>query len=135
LIEKTLIILKPDAVKRKLIGKIISRFEMKGLNIKELTMAKLDSYILEKHYEEHKNKAFFNDLIDFMTSGSVILIVLEGKNCIKTVRKMVGATDPFEADPGTIRGDFAHSLTENVIHASDSKNSADREIKLFKKYF
>ncbi len=129
--EKTFVAIKPDAVKRKLIGKIIERFENKGLDIIAMKMVRLNRELAEKYYEEHKGKDFFEDLINFITSGRIVLMVIEGENAISVVRKMIGMTDPTEADPGTIRGDFGTKLPENIIHASDSKKSAEREIKLF----
>ncbi|WP_456472459.1 nucleoside-diphosphate kinase [Methanocaldococcus sp.] len=129
--EKTLIILKPDAVKRRIIGKIIERIEDKGLNIIAMKMTKLKREEAEEFYKEHKGKEFYEGLINFMTSDRIVAMVVEGENCIEVVRKMIGKTNPLEADPGTIRGDFALKLPENVIHASDSKESAKREIKFF----
>ncbi|XRO77307.1 nucleoside-diphosphate kinase [Methanocaldococcus sp. 10A] len=129
--ERTFVALKPDAVKRKLIGKIIERFENKGLEIIAMKMIKLDRKMAEKYYEEHKGKKFYEGLINFMTSGRMVVMVIEGKNAISVVRKMIGKTNPTEAEPGTIRGDFALTTPDNVIHASDSKESAEREIKLF----
>ncbi|XRP96880.1 nucleoside-diphosphate kinase [Methanocaldococcus sp. 16A] len=129
--ERTFVALKPDAVKRKLIGKIIERFENKGLEIIAMKMIKLDREMAEKWYEEHKGKEFYERLINFMTSGRMIVMVIEGENAIAVVRKMIGKTNPTEAEPGTIRGDFALTTPDNVIHASDSKESAEREIKLF----
>jgi len=129
--ERTLVALKPDAVRRKLIGKIIERFENKGLEIIAMKMVKLDREMAEKYYEEHKGKEFYERLINFMTSGRIVVMVIEGENAISVVRKMIGKTNPAEAEPGTIRGDFALTTPDNVIHASDSKENAEREIKLF----
>ncbi|WP_423793094.1 nucleoside-diphosphate kinase [Methanocaldococcus indicus] len=131
MVERTFVVLKPDAVRRKLIGKIIERFENKGLEIVEMKMLKIDRELAEKYYGEHKGKDFYENLINFITSGRVVAMVVEGENAISVVRKMIGKTNPAEAEPGTIRGDFGLKLPENVIHASDSKESAEREIKLF----
>lgn len=124
-------IIKPDGVKRKLIGKIIQRFEDRGLTIKKMEQKTLSQELVKEHYSHLKDKPFFPELIAFMTSGPVIVIILEQENVIQIVRKMIGATNSLEADPGTIRGDFAISTTENVIHASDSPEAAAIEIKRF----
>jgi len=131
LLQKTLIILKPDAVKRGLIGKILARFEEKGIKIVAMKMVQLNKGILEKHYAEHKGKPFYEGLVSFMQSGPVVLAVLEGFNAIEVVRKMVGATNGREAEPGTIRGDYSMSQQNNLIHASADTSVAEREIKLF----
>ncbi len=130
-LERTLVIIKPDAVKRGLIGEIISRFERKGLKIVAIKMKQLNKKILEQHYAEHKGKAFYEPLLEFMSSGPVVLMIIEGKEAIAVVRKMCGATNAREAEPGTIRGSFAMSVQCNVVHASADKEAADREIKLF----
>ncbi|OED34371.1 nucleoside-diphosphate kinase [PVC group bacterium (ex Bugula neritina AB1)] len=129
--EKTLVILKPDAVKRALTGEIISRFEKKGLKILALKMTSLDDDILSKHYSEHVNKFFYEGLCRFMKDGPVLLILLEGYEAISVVRKMMGQTNASKADSGTIRGDFALTQGFNLVHGSDSKEAADREIALF----
>ncbi|RLG70428.1 MAG: nucleoside-diphosphate kinase [Candidatus Iainarchaeum archaeon] len=131
MLQKTLIILKPDAVKRGLIGKILARFEEKGIKIVAMKMVQLNKGILEKHYAEHKGKPFYEGLVSFMQSGPVVLAVLEGFNAIEVVRKMVGATNGREAEPGTIRGDYSMSQQNNLIHASADTSVAEREIKLF----
>lgn len=123
--------LKPDAIQRGLIGEIISRFEKKGLKIVAMKMLKIDKELAEKHYSEHRNKPFFGGLVSYITSAPVVVMVVEGKNAIKIVRTMVGVTNPSEALPGTIRGDYGIDIGRNVIHASDSKESAEREISLF----
>jgi len=123
--------LKPDAVKRKLIGRIIQRFEDKGLEIIEMKMLTISRKLAEKHYEEHKDKDFFESLVEFITSGKVVAMVVEGERAVSVVRKMIGKTNPLEADVGTIRGDFGFSTPDNLIHASDSEDSAKREIDLF----
>jgi len=130
-VERTFVMVKPDGVQRGLVGEIISRLERKGLKIVAIKMLKIPMEMAEKHYEEHKNKPFFSSLISYITSGPVVAMVVEGKNAVKVVRKLVGATNPAEAEPGTIRGDFGLDLGRNVVHASDSITSADREIRLF----
>lgn len=129
--ERTFIMLKPDAIQRRLTGKIITRLEERGLKIVAAKMLNVTRELAMKHYQEHKDKAFFNDLIDYITSAPVLALVIEGENSIELARKIVGATNPQEADPGTIRGDFALQTGRNIIHASDSPESAKREIKLF----
>ncbi|QZY57261.1 nucleoside-diphosphate kinase [Crassaminicella profunda] len=129
--ERILVIIKPDGVERGLIGEIISRYEKKGLNIVECKMIKADREILEKHYIEHKGKFFYEDLITYMMRGKVLVMILEGNNVIQLIRKMHGSTNPLDAEVGTIRGDFANRKTENIVHASDSKESAEREIAIW----
>ena len=129
--EKTFVMVKPDGVERGLIGEVISRFERKGLKIKALKMIQLTRDKAEELYGIHKDKPFFNDLVDFVTSGPVVAMVLEGDSAIEVVRLMIGATDGRKAAPGTIRGDFALSIQNNVVHASDSKNSFEREHRIF----
>ena len=123
----TLFIIKPDAVYRKLIGVILSRFESKGFIFKKLKLVSLDQETAAKLYEPHKDKPFFNELIDFITSGPVIISIVEGKDAVNVVRHMIGSTKSYEAEPGTIRGDFGLDLTANIIHASDSEESFIRE--------
>ncbi|AEE93638.1 MULTISPECIES: nucleoside-diphosphate kinase [Acidianus] len=125
------VMIKPDGVKRRLIGEIISRFEKRGLNIIAMKMVRISRETAEKLYEEHKGKSFFEDLISYITSGPVVCMVIEGDEAVSVIRKMIGATDPKEALPGTIRGDFALSKAENVIHASDSPEKAKKEMSLF----
>jgi nucleoside-diphosphate kinase len=129
--EKSLIIIKPDGVKKRIIGEIISRFEMEDLIIEKLKMIKISRNLAEKHYNEHKDKEFFNMLIDYITSGPVVIMVISGDNAINRARELMGPTDSRIAKKGTIRGDFGDDITANVIHGSDSKESAEREIKLF----
>ena len=129
--EKTFFMIKPDGVKRNLVGDVISRIEKKGLAIKAMKMLQIDDQLAEEHYAEHVDKPFFPDLKEFITSGPVVAMVVEGPKAIKTVRKMMGATDPFESEIGTIRGDYALSIDENIVHGSDSVESAKREIELF----
>lgn len=129
---RTLVLLKPDAVERKLVGEIISRFERKGLTIAAMQLRQLDTAILERHYEEHKGKGFYNDLVSFMSRGPVVALVVEGpEDTWQIVRGMMGATNPRDAAPGTIRGDLGTIFTENLVHGSDSAASADREIEIF----
>jgi len=130
-LERTLVIVKPDAVNRGLIGEIIHRFERKGLKIIGLKMVHLKDEVLHEHYAHHRGKPFFKDLVDFMKLSPTILIVLEGNEAVSVVRKITGPTFGVEAPPGTIRGDFAISISHNVVHASDSPETAKKEIKRF----
>ena len=129
--NRTFAMVKPDGVEKGLVGEIISRFEKKGLKMVALKIMKITPELAEKHYGEHKGKPFFADLVNFITSGPVAAMVLEGENVIPTVRTMMGATNPQDAAPGTVRGDFALTIDENIIHGSDSPESAMREIGLF----
>ena len=129
--ERTLIIAKPDAVQRGLVGEIIRRLENKGLKLIGMKMASLDEAILRTHYAEHVEKGFYAGLEDFMKSSPVVLMAWEGYECIDSVRTIVGATNPREAAPGSIRGDLAIGVGRNLIHASDSKDSGNREVGLF----
>ena len=129
--EKTLVILKPDCVARRLVGKVVSRFEEKGLTIAAMRMERIDMAKAETHYAEHKGKPFYPGLTSFITSGPVVVMAIEGVEAITVVRKMVGATNGRAADPGSIRGDFGMSQGLNMIHASDSPESAARELALF----
>ena len=129
--ERTFVMVKPAGVHRGFIGEIISRLERKGLKIVGMKMTKISTELAKEHYAEHKEKPFFNNLVDFITSGPVVAMVVEGKNAIKVVRNLVGATNPAEAAPGTIRGDFGLDVGRNIVHASDSPSSAEREISLF----
>ena len=129
--EKTLSIIKPDGVKKKIIGSILNRFEISGLEIVNIKLIKLTKDQASSFYEMHKGKPFFENLVDFMTSGPCIPFVVEGVDSIKSVREMMGSTNPDEAASGTIRSDFADSIDSNIIHGSDSKESADREIAFF----
>jgi len=130
-IEKSLVIIKPDGVRKKIIGEIISRFEKENLTIEKLKMMKISRDLAYKHYQDHKSKNFFNILIDYITSGPVVVMVVSGKNAISRVRELMGSTDSKKAKQGTIRGDFGVDITINVIHGSDSVESAKREIDLF----
>src|SRR4051794_21948272 len=129
--ERTLIILKPDAVQRGLCGRIVSRFEEKGLQIVGIKMMRISQQLAETHYESHKGKGFYPGLVKFMTSSPVVVMALEGKNAIAIARKMMGATFGSNAEPGTIRGDFGVSNSFNLIHGSDSPEAAAKELKLF----
>ncbi len=129
--ERTLVLLKPDAVQRRLVGRIISRIEDKGLKIVGLKMIRVSRELAEKHYAEHREKAFYAELVHFVTSAPVVAMVVEGPKAVEVVRKMMGKTNPLEAEPGTIRGDFGLSVTMNLVHGSDSLASAAREIALF----
>jgi len=129
--ERTFVMLKPDAVQRRLIGELIGRIEAKNLNIVAMKMMRIEPQMAETHYGEHREKPFFKDLVDFVTSGPVVAMIIEGPNAISVMRAMMGTTNPFNATPGTIRGDFGLDLTQNLIHASDSPESAKREIALF----
>ena len=126
--EQTLFIVKPDGVQRKLIGEIISRFEKKGFNILKLKMFTFTKSMAEEFYSAHKSKPFFEELVSFITSGHVVAAVIEGNNAIATTRLMIGSTKSFDASPGTLRGDFGLGISDNIIHASDSKESFDKEV-------
>ncbi len=130
MVEQTLIIVKPDAVKRNLTGKILTRFERKGFHIVKLKMLNFTKDIAEVFYSDHKSKPFFGELVSFITSGRVVAAVIEANNAISTTRLMIGATKSFEAAPGSIRGDFGLGITDNIIHASDSKESFEKEVKV-----
>lgn len=130
--NRTLVLLKPDAVERGLVGNILSRFENKGLKIVAMELRKLDSAILARHYEEHQGKGFYNDLVAFMSRNPVVAMVVEGpEDTWEIVRNMMGATNPRSAASGTIRGDLGTIFTENLVHGSDSAESAAREIGIF----
>jgi nucleoside-diphosphate kinase len=130
--DRTLVLLKPDAVERKLVGEIISRFEAKNLDIVAIELRQLDADTLARHYEEHVGKGFYDDLVAFMSRGPVVAMVVEGpEDTWQVVRTMMGATNPRTAEPGTIRGDLGILFTENLVHGSDSLASAEREIGIF----
>jgi len=129
--ERTLIILKPDAVKRRLVGELIRRFERKSLKVIGLKMRTVPVETLEKHYAEHRGKPFFGELVGFMSAGPVVLLAVEGPEAVAICRRLVGKTAANEAEPGTIRGDFGVSRQFNLVHASDSPDSAARELGLF----
>ena len=129
--ERTLSIIKPDAVAKNVIGKIIDRFETNGLRIAAMKKVQLSREDAAKFYEVHKERPFFNDLVEYMTSGPVVVMVLEGENAVAKNRELMGATDPKEAAPGTIRADFAESIEANAVHGSDSLENAQKEIAFF----
>ncbi len=131
MVERTLVLIKPDGVAKKKVGEIIRRFEEKGLSLVQLKLLTISDQLSDQHYQEHVQKPFYPALCAFITSGPVVAMILEGTNAISVVRRMVGATDSSEADPGTIRGDLALSKAENMVHASDSLESASREMTLF----
>ncbi len=133
--ERTLILVKPDGVRRGLVGEVISRIETKGYVITSMRMLNADRSILEKHYEEHNGKPFFEPLLEFMSSGPIVAMIAEGERVIEGFRTMAGVTDPTVAAPGSIRGDLARDqgtkVVQNIVHGSDSVESAEREIKIF----
>jgi nucleoside-diphosphate kinase len=129
--ERTLILVKPDAFSRSLSGEIIARFERKGLTLAALKLETLSRETAERHYAEHKERPFFGELVEFITSGPLVALVLEGNDAVKAARQLIGATNPLEAAPGSIRADFAISVGENMVHGSDSPESAEREIGIF----
>ena len=129
--EETLVLIKPDGVKRQLCGEILSRYERKGLEIKAMKLLQTPQELAEEHYAEHKDKPFFGELVDFITSGPVLAFILGGQNAVASVRAINGATNPLDATPGSIRGDYALTMDANVVHASDSPEAAAREIHLW----
>ena len=129
--SRTLILVKPDAFERGLTGEIIARFERKGLRIAALKLMHVDRDLAERHYAEHSSKPFFPELIEFITRGPLVAMVLEGEDAVPAARSLIGATNPVEATPGSIRGDFALEVTFNLVHGSDSDNTAGREIGLW----
>ncbi len=129
--SQTLILVKPDAFARGLTGEIIARFERKGLRIAALRQMTVDTELAQRHYEEHEGKPFFSDLVEFITSGPLVAMVLEGEEVVPAARQVIGATNPLEASPGSIRGDFAIEVGQNLVHGSDSPESAAREVSLF----
>jgi nucleoside-diphosphate kinase len=129
--ERTLVLIKPDGVSRGLIGDVVSRIERKGLRIVAMELRTLDRETAATHYAEHLGKPFFDSLVEFITSAPLVAMVIEGPRAIEAVRKLAGATDPINATPGTIRGDYGLEVQQNIVHGSDSRDSADREIKIF----
>lgn len=129
--DRTLVLVKPDAVQRGLAGEVLGRLERRGLKIVALRMMQIDDALARRHYAEHEGKPFLQGLVDFITSGPLVAAVLEGPNAVEVVRRTMGATDPQKAEPGTIRGDLALYIQNNLIHGSDSPESAAREIALF----
>jgi len=131
LADRTFVLLKPDAVQRGLVGKVVARFEARGLKLVGLKMLRVSRSLAETYYAEHKGKTFFEPLMQYVGAGPVVAMVLEGDNAVPVVRKMMGKTDSAEAEPGTIRGDYALTIGRNVIHGSDSPETAKKEIGLF----
>ena len=129
--ERTLVLIKPDAVERKLAGEILARFERRGLELRAVKLLTVDRSLAEEHYAEHKEKPFFGELVAFITSAPTLALVLEGESAISVVRTTMGATNPTDAAPGTIRGDLALAMPNNLVHGSDSSESAAREIALW----
>lgn len=129
--QRTLILVKPDGVRRNLIGEVIARIERKGLKIIALELRTIDADTAQAHYAEHAERPFFAGLVDFITSGPLVAVVAEGESAIPAFRALAGKTNPVESAPGTIRGDFALEVSENIVHGSDSPESAEREIKIF----
>jgi nucleoside-diphosphate kinase len=129
--ERTLVLVKPDGVRRGLIGEVISRIERKGLRITEMDLRLVTREIAEQHYGEHVEKPFFAELVEFITSGPVVAMVVEGPDAVRAMRALMGATNPIEATPGSIRGDFATEIGQNIVHGSDSVDSGKREIGIF----
>ncbi len=129
--ERTLILVKPDAFARNLTGEIIARFERKGLRLAALNQLTMTRELAERHYAEHAGKPFFDELVEFITSGPLVSMVLEGDQAIAAARQVIGATNPIEASPGSIRGDFAIAVGQNMVHGSDAPESAAREVALF----
>jgi nucleoside-diphosphate kinase len=129
--DRTLILVKPDAFERGLTGEVIARFERKDLQLVALKLMRVDRELAERHYHEHASRPFFPELVEFITRGPLVASVFEGEGAIEGARQVIGATDPLEAAPGSIRGDFATEITFNLVHGSDSPNSAAREIEIF----
>ena len=131
MLEQTLLIVKPDAVRRGLTDEIMRRVEAAGLTIEDRHTMRIDRELAEEHYGEHRDKPFFEELVEFITSGNVVVAKVSGEQAISVLRTMMGPTDPADAPPGTIRGDYGKEITENLVHGSDSPESAERELKLF----
>ncbi|MGE5544571.1 MAG: nucleoside-diphosphate kinase [Bacillota bacterium] len=129
--ERTFLMIKPDGVERRLIGEVISRIEIKGFRMVAIKMLMISEKLAKEHYAEHVEKPFFHEMLSFITSGPVVAMVWEGDNAIKSIRELMGATDPAQSKPGTIRGDLGESISRNVVHGSDSPTAAEREISLF----
>jgi nucleoside-diphosphate kinase len=129
--ESTLVIVKPDGVRRGLSGEILGRMERKGLRIEEMRLMRIDRDLAERHYDEHRDKPFFGELVGFITSGEVVVARVTGEQAVSVVRTLMGPTDPAAAPPGTIRGDYGTVITQNLVHGSDSPESAKRELDLF----
>jgi nucleoside-diphosphate kinase len=129
--ERTLVLVKPDGVRRRLIGEVVRRIEAKTLDIVAMRMLDIDADLAKQHYAEHTDKPFFGELVAFITSGSVVAMAVQGEDAVGVVRTMMGVTDPKKAAPGTLRGDYGLAITENIVHGSDSPQSAARELVLF----
>jgi len=129
--ERTLVLVKPDGVRRRLVGEVIARVERKGLDITQLQRMTLAREVAEEHYGEHRERPFFGELVDFITGGPLVAMVVEGPDAVRAVRGLMGATNPVDAAPGSIRGDLATVIGENVVHGSDSPDNGEREIALF----
>jgi nucleoside-diphosphate kinase len=130
-VSRTLILVKPDAFERRLTGEVISRFESKGLTIAALKHMTVERELAEQHYDEHRDKPFFGELVEFITGGPLVAMVLEGEEAVAAARQLIGATNPLEAAPGSIRGDYGLEVQTNLVHGSDSEESAAREVGLF----
>jgi len=130
-VERSLILIKPDAVQRRLAGEIVARIERRGLEIRAAKLLTVDRALADEHYAEHKEKPFFGELVEFITSGPTLALVVEGEGAIATLRTTIGATNPADAEPGSIRGDLALAMPDNLVHGSDSPESATREIALW----
>jgi nucleoside-diphosphate kinase len=130
-LETTLVLVKPDGLRRGLAGEIVARFERRGLELRGARLLRISRSLAQQHYAEHRGKPFFDDLVSFITSGPVLALAVRGESAISVVRSMMGATNPVDSAPGTIRGDFATELSENIVHGSDSRASAKRELALF----
>jgi nucleoside-diphosphate kinase len=129
--ERTLVLIKPDAMQRRLAGEILSRFEDRGLTVRAAKLVHVDQELADEHYAEHRDKPFFDELVEFITSSPTLALVLEGESAVQVVRTTMGATNPVDSAPGTIRGDFALAMPDNLVHGSDSPASAEREIALW----
>jgi nucleoside-diphosphate kinase len=129
--SRTLVLVKPDGVRRRLVGEVIRRIEAKTFDIVALRVLHIDADLAKQHYAEHTDKPFFGDLVEFITSGPVVAMCVEGEEAVSTIRTMMGVTDPKKAAPGTLRGDYGLAITENIVHGSDSPASAERELALF----
>ena len=129
--QRTFIMVKPDGVRRRLVGEVIARIEAKGYELREMKLFTIDETLAKKHYAEHVERPFFGELVSFITSGPVVAMVVEGPDAVAGMRQLMGATNPLEATPGSIRGDLATVIGENIVHGSDSPESAEREVNLF----
>lgn len=129
--QRTFIMVKPDGVRRRLVGEVIGRIEAKGYELREMRLFTIDETLAKKHYAEHVERPFFGELVSFITSGPVVAMVVEGPDAVAGMRQLMGATNPLDATPGSIRGDLATVIGENIVHGSDSPESAEREVNLF----